>query len=171
MRAKLLKNPIKATIRPIQSADYYKYGIPDCCYPEYSPFKESEYEATIHAVWFRGEKNETAFLAIERDGKRLIVRSSFVSAWTVKEVFENLETEFLQSVDDARRYGLKAFAEDALLMQSNFNVKIVSAIEDRDAITVKADYDWELHGHVKPVRGIEQLVCFSIQDRTEILIL
>lgn len=172
MRAKLLKTPIKATIRPIQSADYYKYGIPDCCYPEYSPFKEPEYETIIHAVWFRGENNEAAFLAIERDGKRLIVPSSFVSAWTVKEVFENLKTEFLQSVDDARRYGLKAFAEDALLMQSNFNVKIVSAIAgDCDAITVKADYNWELHGHVKPVRGIERLVCFSIQDRTEILIL
>ena len=171
MRAKLLKNPIKATIRPIQSADYYKYGIPDCCHPEYTPFKEPKYEANIHAVWFGGENNEAAFLAIECDGRRLIVPSSFASAWTVKEVFENLETNFLQSVDDARRYGLKAFAEDALLMQSNFNVKIVSAIEDRDAITVKADYDWELHGHVKPVRGIEQLVCFSIQDKTEILIL
>ena len=170
MRAKLLKNPIKATIRPIENYKFHEYGI-SCCYPEYTPFKEPEYEATIHAVWFRGENNEAAFLAIERDGRRLIVPSSFVSAWTVKDLFNNLEEDFICSVEDARRYGLKAFTEDALLMKSNFNVKIVSAIEDRDAITVKADYDWELHGHVKPVRGIEQLVCFSIQDRTEILIL
>lgn len=172
MRAKLLKNPIVATIRPIQSADYYGYGIPDCCYPEYTPFEEPEYEATVHAVWFRGENNETAFLAIERDDKRLVVPSSFVDAWTVKNILDNLEKNFIQSVDDARRYGLKAFAEDALLMHSNFDVKIVSAIaNDRDGIAVKADYDWELHGHVKPVKGIEQLVCFSIQDKTEILIL
>ena len=157
MRAKLLKNPIKATIRPIENYKFHEYGI-SCCYPEYTPFKEPEYEATIHAVWFRGENNEAAFLAIERDGKRLIVPSSFASAWTVKKVFENLETNFLQSVDDTRRYGLKAFAEDVLLMLSNFNVKIVSVIEDRDAITVKADYDLEFHGHIKPVRG----VCFSI---------
>lgn len=172
MRAKLLKNPLKATIRPIQSTDYNKYGMPNCCHPEYSPFDDPVYEATVYAVWFTGKNNETAFLAIERDGRRLVVPSSFVSPWTVKEVFENLKTDFLQSVDDARRYGLKSFAEDALLMQSNFNVKIVSAIaKDRDAIAVKADYNWELHGHVKPVRGIEQLVCFSTQDRTEILIL
>ena len=171
MRAKLLKTPIKATIRPIENYKY-GYGIPDCCYPEYSPFEEPEYEATIHAVWFKGENNETAFLAIERDGKRLVVPLSFVDAWTVKDLFDKLEPEFIRSVDDARRYGLKAFAEDALLMQSNFNVKIVSAIaKDRDGIAVKADYNWELHGHVKPVRGIEQLVCFSIQDKTEILIL
>lgn len=171
MRAKLLKTPIKATIRPIEN---YKYGydIPSCCYPEYSPFEEPEYEATVHAVWFTGKDNMNAFLAIERDGRRLVVPSSFASPWTVKEVFENLKTGFLQSVDDARQYGLKAFVEDALLMQSSFNVKIVSAItKDRDAIAVKADYNWELHGHVKPVRGIEQLVCFSIQDKTEILIL
>ena len=56
-----------------------------------------------------------------------------------------LFTAVSNSVDNARRYDLKAFAEDALLMQSNFNVK--------------------------PVRGIEQLVCFSIQDKTQILIL
>lgn len=172
MRAKQLKTPIKATIRPIQSADYYEYDIPPCCYPEYSPFEEPEYEAIVHAVWFRGENNETAFLAIERDGRRLVVPSSFVNAWTEKDLFDNLEEDFIRSVDNARWYGLKAFAEDALLMQSNFNVKIVSAIaKDRDAIDVKADYNWELHGHVKPVRGIEQLVCFSILDRTEILIL
>lgn len=172
MRAKQLKTPIKATIRPIQSADYYGYGIPSCCYPEYSPFEEPVYEATIHAVWLTGKDNMNAFLAIERDGRRLVVPSSFASAWTVKDLFDNLEKDFIRSVDDARRYGLKAFAEDALLMQSSFNVKIVSAIaKDRDAIAVKADYNWELHGHVKPVKGIEQLVCFSIQDRTEILIL
>ena len=83
-----------------------------------------------------------------------------------------LFTAVSNSGNGAGRYGLKAFAEDALLMQSNFNVKIVSAIaKDRDGIAVKADYNWELHGHVKPVRGIEQLVCFSIQDKTEILIL
>lgn len=172
MRAKLLKTPIKATIRPIENYKFYGYGIPSCCYPEYTPFKETDYEATIHAVWFRGKNNERAFLAIERDGRRLIVPSSFVSAWTVKEVFENLKAEFLQSVDDARRYGLKAFAEDALLMQSKFNVKIDSDItEGRNAITFKADYNWELHGHVKPVKGIESFICFSIQDKTEILIL
>lgn len=171
MRAKLLKTPIKATIRPIENYKY-GYGIPSCCYPEYSPFEEPEYDATVHAVWFTGEDNMNAFLAIERDGRRLVVPSSFASPWTVKEVFENLKTGFLQSVDDARQYGLKAFAEDALLMHSNFNIKIVSAIaNDRDGIAVKADYNWELHGHVKPVKGIEQLVCFSIQDRTEILIL
>lgn len=122
-------------------------------------------------MWFRGENNEAAFLAIERDGRRLVVPSSFVSAWTVKDLFNNLEEDFICSVEDTWRYGLKAFAEDALLMQSNFNVKIVSAIEDRDTIIVKADYYWELHGHVKPVIGIERLVCFSIRDRTEILIL
>lgn len=172
MRAKLLKKPIVATIRPIQSANYYGYGIPDCCYPEYTPFEELEYEATVHAVWFKGENNETAFLAIERDDKRLVVPSSFVDAWTMKNLLDNLEEDFIRSVDNARWYGLKAFAEDALLMQSNFNVKIVSAItNDRDGIAVKADYNWELHGHVKPVRGIEQLVCFSILDRTKILIL
>lgn len=172
MRAKLLKTPIKAIIRPIQSANYYEYGIPSCCHPEYSPFEEPEYEATVHAVWFRGENNETAFLAIERDEKRLVVPSSFMDARTVKDLFDNLEEDFIRSVDNARWYGLKAFAEDALLMQSNFNIKIVNAIaKDRDAIAVKADYNWELHGHVKPVRGIEQLVCFYIQDKTEILIL
>lgn len=170
MRAKLLKNPIKATVRPIENYKFYQFSILSCCY-QYSPFKEPEYEATIHAVWFRGENNEAAFLAIERDGRRLVVPSSFVSAWTVKDIFDNLEEDFIRSVEDAGRYGLKAFAEDALLMQSNFNVKIVSAIEYRDAIIVKADYNWELHGHIKPVRGIEHLVCFSIQDRTEILIL
>lgn len=171
MRAKLLKTPIKATIRPIENYKY-GYGIPSCCYPEYTPFEEPEYEAAIHAVWFRGDDNMNTFLAIERDGKRLVVPSSFASAWTVKDLFNNLEEDFIRSVDDARRYGLKAFAEDALLMHSNFNVKIVSAIaKDRDAIAVKADYNWELHGHVKPVKGIEQLVCFSIQDKTEILIL
>ena len=187
MRAKLLKTPIKATIRPIENYNFYGYGIPSCCYPEYTPFKEQKYEATIHAVWFKalsrtlvedktvikwGEDNTSTFLAIERDGKRLVVPSSFVSAWTVKDLFDNMEPEFIQSVDDAGRYGLKAFAEDALLMQSNFNVKIVSAIaKDRDAIAVKADYNWELHGHAKPVKGIEQYLCFSTQDKTEILIL
>lgn len=53
MRAKLLKTPIKATIRPIENYNFYGYGIPSCCYPEYTPFEEQKYEATIHAVWFK----------------------------------------------------------------------------------------------------------------------
>lgn len=172
MRAKLLKTPIKATIRPIENYNFYGYRIPSCCYPEYTPFEEPEYEAVIYAVWFRGDDNTTAFLAVERDGKRLVVPSSFVSAWTVKDLFNNLEEDFIRSVDDASRYGLKAFVEDAQMMQSNFNVEVVSATAKRnDSIDVKCNYNWELHGHVKPVRGIEQLVCFYVQDKTEILIL
>lgn len=171
MRAKLLKTPIKATIRPIKNYNY-GYGIPSCCHPEYTPFKEPEYEATIHAVWFSGDNNTITFLAVERDGKRLVVPSSFVSAWTVKDFFDNLEEDFIQSVDDARRYGLNAFVEDAQLMHSNFNVTIIKTEpRGKNCIEIKSDYDWELHGHVKPVRGIEQLVCFYVQDKTEILIL
>ena len=171
MRAKLLKTPIKATIRPIENYNY-GYGIPSCCYPEYTPFKEPEYEATILAVWFRGDENTITFLAVERDGKRLVVPSSFVSAWTVKDFFDNLEEDFIQSVDDARRYGLKAFVEDAQLMLSNFNVTIIKTQpRGKNCIEIKSDYDCELNGHVKHVRGIEQLICFSVQDRTEILVL
>ncbi len=171
MRAKLLKTPIKATIRPIENYNY-GYGIPSCCYPEYTPFEEPEYEAAIRAVWFKGDDNTTAFLAVERDGKRLVVPSSFVSAWTVKDLFENLEEDFIQNVDDARRYGLKAFAEDAQLMLSNFNVTIIKTQpKGKNCIEIKSDYDWELNGHVKYVRGIEELVCFSVQDKTEILVL
>lgn len=171
MRAKLLKAPIKATIRSIENYNY-RYGIPSCCYPKYTPFKDPEYEATIHAVWFRGDEKTITFLAVEHDGKRLVVPSSFVSAWTVKDFFNNLEEDFIQSVDDARRYGLKAFAEDVQLMLSSFNVTIIK-IQPRgkNYIEIKSDYNWELNGHVKHVRGIKQLVCFSVQDKTEILIL
>lgn len=171
MRAKLLKTPIKATIRPIENYNY-GYRIPSCCYPEYTPFEEPEYEAVIYAVWFRGDDNTTAFLAVERDGKRLVVPSSFVSAWTVKDIFDNLEEDFIQSVDDARRYGLNAFVEDAQLILSNFNVTVIKTQpRGKNCIEIKSDYNRELNGHVKPVRGIEQLVCFSVQDRTEILVL
>lgn len=171
MRAKLLKTPINATIRPIVNYNY-GYGIPSCCNPEYTPFEEPEYEAAIHAVWFKGDDKTTAFLAIERDGKRLVVPSSFVSPWTVKDLFGNLEEDFIQSVDDARRYGLEAFAEDAQLMLSNFNVTIIKAKpRGKNCVDVKSSYSWEYHGHVEHVRVIEQLICFSVQDRTEIRIL
>lgn len=168
MKAQLLKTPMTVTVRPIKN---YKYTLePPCSKPEFTPFKEESYEAVAHAFWYR---NDSVYVAISREGKRLLVNVGFFSPWDVKEMGENQEEGYIRSVSDIDRYGREAFAEDALLMNGNINVEILSVtdLQSGNALEVECSYEWILNGHVKPVQDFKQLICFSIEDPEEIILL
>lgn len=168
MKAQLLKTPMTVTVRPIKN---YKYNLePPCSKPEFTPFKEESYEAVAHAFWYR---NDSAYVAISREGKRLLVTVGFFSPWAVKEMGENLEKNFLHNMEDVNRYGLEAFAEDALLMDDNINVEILSVTDRLSGccLEVESNHSSILNGHVKPMRDFKQIICFSIEDPEEIIML
>lgn len=158
MKARLLKTPMTVTVRPIKN---YNYTLdPPCSKPEFTPFKEESYEAVAHAFWYR---NDSAYVAISREGKRLLVTVGFLSPWDVKEMGENQEEGYVRSVSDINRYGREAFAEDALLMDNCINVEILS-VDDRISgccLEVESNHSSILNGHVKPSRNIKQIICFS----------
>ena len=95
------------------------------------------------------------------------------SPWDVKEMGENLEEGYIRSVKDINRYGREAFAKDALLMNGNINVEILSVtdLQSGNALEVECSYEWILNGHVKPVPNIKQTIVFSVKDEQEIVIL
>lgn len=166
LQAKLLKNPIRVKVTPIK---YWNSSFPDCINPNYIPIREPEFEATAHAIWeIAGE----IYYAVENNGIRLVVPAGFISSpYAVKEILENLEDEYISSVKDVERYGLKAFCEDALLMDNNHDVEILETKTYGRGVEVRANYKWTLHGHIKPVYNIKQIICFDIHNKTEILLL
>lgn len=168
MKAQLLKTPMTVTVTPINDYDYTH--CPDCCNPEYTPFKEQSYKAVAHAFW---DRTFGHFVAISRNGERLVVPVGFLSPWDVKEMGENLEAKPIHSLTDIIRYGREAFAKDALLMHNNINIEILSVKDSQNGqgLEVGCNFAWTLHGHVKPVRDFKQLICFSIEDPEEIIML
>lgn len=168
MKARLLKTPMTVTVRPIKN---YNYTLdPPCSKPEFTPFKEESYEAVAHAFWYR---NGSAYVAISREGKRLLVTVGFLSPWTVKEMGENLEERYIQNIKDIERYGLEAFVEDALLMDGNFHIEILSVEEkiNGNCLDVETQVDRNLNYSVKHIPNVKNIICFSVENEKEILVL
>lgn len=164
MKAKLLKHPMQVKVHLIENM-YKPY--PDCVYPSYCPIHDKEFEAIAHATWFLGDR---AFVAILKDGVRLIVPSSYLSPFTVKDIFNNMEDDFIRCVDDVERYGTNAFVEDLLLVDNKFEVSVNSVTKNNKRyMTINTDFKWQLHGHIKPVKGIQNYVCFSQDDSSDIM--
>lgn len=164
MRAQLLRNPMTIKVEPIEN---YKGGL-DCHNPEYTPFKESSYEATAHALWYT---DAYTFIAISRDERRLVVPISFTSPWTVKEIGNNLEGGFIENCKEANRYGIKAFVEDCLMMRNSFDVEVLDTNERETGIDFHANFNWQLHGHVKWVKNINQYIAFTSDEERTIVLL
>jgi len=162
MKVKLLKNKVTVTVKPIRNQ------WPDCSKAEYCPIKEPEFEALATAVWFEGSRT---FLAVTYGNTRLIIPDTFVNLNKTQELYDNMEANYLSSLADVRRYGMKEFASDVLMMSNDFDVVVSSvSVASSISLSVEAEFKWQLHGIVKPVK-CRQYVCFSIDDSTDILVL
>lgn len=166
MKAKLLKQPMQVKVHSIENM---LYPYPDCVNPDYCPIHDKEFEAITHATWYIDDR---AFVAILKDEVRLVVPSSYLSPFAVKDVFNNVEDDYIRCVDDVERYGTNAFVEDLLLMNNQFEVSVNSVKKNSMRyMTINTDFKWQLHGHIKPVKGIQQYVCFSQDDSSDIMYL
>lgn len=63
--------------------------------------------------------------------------------------------------DIARDYSLEGFITDVLLCMNNFGDISVRDISPKgDLLEFRADFLWQLHGHVKPVTDIRHYAGF-----------
>lgn len=166
MKVRLLRQPLQVQVKFIKP---YRNLYPDCTHQRYCPIKDDEFEATAHALWELGGR---AFLAIVKEATRLVVPISFLSPYTVNDIYDKLESLYVSCLDDIKRYGIEAFIEDIFLIDGEFDITINSIkINTQHFITTNLNYKWDLHGHTKPVKNIERIVCFDEEDRTNIMIL
>ena len=149
MIAKLLKSKITVAVKPIP----YWNRFPDCVRPEYRPaeFKEKLFSAEAWAIWGFGEYD---YVAIVKDGKRLIVPMSFIHPEEERVLFDNTEDNYISSPSDIERYGKKEFAEDVSMMSGEFDVKIRSVEITEYGADIVHDFKWSLNGHIKPVTNL-----------------
>lgn len=156
---------MRVKVTPIEN---WNSSFPDCINPNYIPIREPKFEATAHAIWEIAGKT---YYAVENNGIRLVVSAGFLSPYAVKEILENLEDEYISSVKDVERYGLKAFCEDILLMSNNHGVEILETKTYEWGVEVRANYNWTFNEHIKPVYNIKHIICFDTDNKTEILVL
>ena len=153
MIAKLLKSKITVAVKPVP----YWNRFPACARPEHCPveFKEKLFSAEAWALW---GFDDFDYVAIVKDGKRLIVPMSFIHPEEERVLFDNTEEDYVSSPSDIERYGKKEFAEDVSMMSGEFDVKIRSVKLTEYGADIVRDFKWSLNGHKKPVTNLNRHV-------------
>ena len=153
MIAKLLKSKITIAVKPVPHWNHF----PACARPEHCPaeFKEKLFSAEAWALW---GFDDFDYVAIVKDGKRLIVPMNFIHPEEERVLFDNTEDDYVSSPSDIERYGKEEFAEDIVMMSGEFDAKIHSVEITVYGADIVHDCKWSLNGHVKPVVNLNRQV-------------
>ena len=150
MKLKILPRPVEVTVS-LMPGNY----IPDCINPEYRPFEQLEFDAIAKAVWC-DEDNDIIYVSIQKDGKPYIVLFrdlAPLSIMVIKKEAEPLPVETSLDVIN-EKYTMRALATDLCLKLGQFDINVTSV----DGDEFEADLKWQLHGHVKQVKGLKRFI-------------
>ena len=156
MKLKILPRPVEVTVS-LMPGNY----IPDCINPQYRPFEQLKFDAIAKAVWC-DEDNDITYVSIQKNGNPYIVLYrdlAPLSMMTIRKEAEPLPVETsLDTINE--KYTIKALATDLCLKLGQFDVNVTSV----NGVEFKADLKWQLHGHVKEVKGLKRLI--TIDEKT-----
>ena len=137
MKLKILPRPVEVTVS-LMPGNY----IPDCINPQYRPFEQLKFDAIAKAVWC-DEDNDITYVSIQKNGNPYIVLYRDLAPLSMMTIRKEAEP-----------------LPDLCLKLGQFDVNVTSV----NGVEFKADLKWQLHGHVKEVKGLKRLI--TIDEKT-----
>lgn len=152
---KILENPVPVHVSIGKQSPFPVR--PTCMEPMFRPFKEYSFFTEAKSVWMEGDN--PVYVSIRKDREQYVVKFDGNEVHSIWPLLDGLPAKNVKNIAKANReYGLEALLTDTLLLMNDFDVEIISTRFDENQpeyCDFVANLKWDLHGHVKPVEGIE----------------